>query len=662
MISPGGLRAPLFVIIPSLLLFSLALAVASAEGQPSPFTGARTCAECHRGTSERWHDGRHSKMLQPATTRTVVGDFSRRRTVLRGQTYEFAAREGGFWITESALTGRAQTHRVDYTLGSRRIQHYLTRRDDGSIVVLPPSWNVTRREWFPSVEIVRPDEADKTPVQVWNKTCLECHVSGQTKGFDTKRLAYTTRWQDTGTSCERCHGPGAAHVTRERARSKAGAATQPAATAVGDDVLSPYRLDAVKSTTLCAQCHTLRDVVAPGFTAGGDYYDHFMPMLEYGPRAEHDPAWWADGRPRRFSNDALGFWESQCFLKGKASCTTCHIDPHLPDVDRDTTLATGQGAICLRCHQAIGRDVPAHTRHPPESTGSSCVECHMPRHVLSIKARIRDHAIGVPAPETTARFGIPNACNDCHADRTPEWAEGHLAKWFPENRRGRVTARADAFTLAREGRAEAIPKLIALAASDAEPPLLRANALGHLGRFQDPRAYDALRTAVRADEPILRAVAVMNLEPAKLGDSERAKTVDALVAALGDSRRVVRAGAALSLVRSGVTRLAGDSGRLFEAAKRDYVERARLHPDDAQTQLELGQFLLLDAQYAPAADAFDLSRRLDPRQSLDYFLALVDYGRGRLDDARRRLDALPPNDPHAAAAQRLRERLGDPRD
>src|SRR5262249_56377434 len=84
------------------------------------------------------------------------------------------------------------------------------------------------------------------------------------------------------------------------------------------------------------------------------------------------------------------------------------------------------------------------------------------------------------------------------------------------------------------------------------------------------------------------------------------------------------AGGALSVGGSGVTRLHEEGpGGLFEAAKRDYVERARLHPDDAQTQLELGQFLLLDAQYSGAAEAFDLSRRLDPRQRLDYFLALV---------------------------------------
>jgi tetratricopeptide (TPR) repeat protein len=172
---------------------------------------------------------------------------------------------------------------------------------------------------------------------------------------------------------------------------------------------------------------------------------------------------------------------------------------------------------------------------------------------------------------------------------------------------------------------------------------------------------EALTAAARSEEPVLRAVAVMNLDPARLSPPEREKAVSALASALGDPKRVVRAGAALSLVRSGVTRLPGDASRgLFEAAKHHYVERARQHPDDAPTQLELGQFLLLDGQYAAAAEAFDLSRRLDPRQRLDYFLALVDYGRGRTEEARRRLDALAPDDPNAAAAERLRRRLAPP--
>jgi hypothetical protein len=69
---------------------------------------------------------------------------------------------------------------------------------------------------------------------------------------------------------------------------------------------------------VCAQCHSLRDIIGPGFTAGAHYFDHFQPILEYGPRKESDPAYWANGRPRRFSNDAIGLWQSECFHEAAA--------------------------------------------------------------------------------------------------------------------------------------------------------------------------------------------------------------------------------------------------------------------------------------------------------------------------------------------------------
>src|SRR5207244_6664431 len=138
----------------------------------------------------------------------------------------------------------------------------------------------------------------------------------------------------------------------------------------------PTRLDSKTSSMICAQCHSLRDVVSPGYTAGADYYDFFQPVLEYGPRKDQDPTYWTDGRPRRFSNDAIGLWQSECFLKGGATCTTCHTNPHLPDIDRNpqlggperpalqatvarpfqgranATAAAPSNALCTKCHQA----------------------------------------------------------------------------------------------------------------------------------------------------------------------------------------------------------------------------------------------------------------------------------------------------------------------
>ncbi|HEX6737282.1 MAG TPA: ammonia-forming cytochrome c nitrite reductase subunit c552, partial [Vicinamibacteria bacterium] len=420
------------------LLAAAGLAVAVAGDVPAPapeaiagYVGAARCAECHRLLHQRWRGGRHSRMLQPAGPASVRGDFTRPRLTLRGLEYGLRREGDVYFIREAYLEGVPRERRVDFTLGSRRVQHYLTTLPDGRIVVLPPSWDVERGRWFHNLEIVDPEETAETRVQVWNANCVGCHVSPQERGYDARSATYATRWTDFGTGCERCHGPGADHAAQHAAGKEAPAA-----------LVRPSALGPERESMVCAQCHSLRDVTAGGFAAGADYYDHFLPILEYAQKRDGDPAYWADGSPRRFSNDALGLWQSPCHLRGGATCTTCHLDPHQPDIDLNPQLAPGHNALCLGCHQAVGARLEAHTHHRPRSAGSSCVECHMPYTVVSLKAHMRDHTIGVPAPQLTRRFGIPNACTECHRGRDAAWAERALQAWGGGARARRRMARA----------------------------------------------------------------------------------------------------------------------------------------------------------------------------------------------------------------------------
>ena len=623
-----------------------ALGLAQAPTTPPPeaaaagYVGAARCAECHTAMAAKWRSGRHSRMLQPASAASVVGDFSAGRLELRGRRYAVRAGDGAFFITEGDLEGGARERRVDFTLGGRRIQHYLTTLDDGRIVVLAPSWDVGRRQWFHNMEIVDPEEESReTRVQVWNANCVGCHVSQEQKRYEPASKHYRTEWMDFGTSCEVCHGPGRAH----------------GADAAG--VVRPERLGAERSTMVCAQCHSLRDVNAPGFRAGDDYFDHFMPILEYAQKVDKDPAYWGDGRPRRFSNDALGFWQSRCFREGSATCVTCHLDPHVPDVDRNPQLAPANNGLCLGCHEAIGARLAAHSHHRENGPGSSCVECHMPRTVLSIKARIRDHSLSVPAPENTTRFGIPNACNACHEDKTSAWAAKALQAWGPPGPGAqRAVRRAETFTAARKGDPAAEAALLAMMTRADEPPLVRANAAGYLRRFDGPRVRAALVAALKAEHPLVKAVAALTLaeKPNASGP--------ALALALADGHRIVRMAAAFALMNAGITRLPGADGERLEAAKRDYVVRAGLLTDDADTQLNLGKFYFLDRRYDAAAGAFEQARALKPDVAGgDYYLALARVGQGRVEEARTLLARLPASDPFADAGRRLREKLEAPR-
>ena len=621
------------------------------------YVGAKACLGCHADIYTHWNASRHSKMVRPASPEGVRGDFSVKEVTLREETYRFESRDGKYFITESKLLGKKTRHRILYTLGNRRIQHYLTRLEDGRIVVLPPSWDVLRKEWFHNMEIVGPDPERGVAVQVWNLNCFGCHVSQQERNFDLETRTYDTDWVDFGTSCERCHGPGSDHV--DLYTNPQG----PQADVRDSAIVVQTRLDPTRSTMVCGQCHSLRDAISLDFVAGANYYDYFCPQLEYGLPQDHDPAWYVDGSTRRFSSDTLGLWLSRCFLEGGVTCVDCHTDPHDTEIEKNPAIRPEASAICTRCHEEIGKDAAAHSRHKEASAGSSCVECHMPRNVVSIKAKIRNHGISLPAPENTERHGIPNACNDCHEDRTPGWAAATLDSWFPGSRarRQKLLDRADVFSRAKAGNdPEVVAQLVALAANESEPPLIRANAVGHLGSFpSDPRVVPALLRAFGSKEPVIRAIAMPQI--GKLGSSRVESVTPFLVRALDDEVRTVRMGAAFALISLGIQTLEGEAGVKFDAAKKIYTERAATSPDHAPTQLALGKFHVLNHDLASAAAAFEASLKLDPDQKdALYYQAIARLGEGRIEEARRLLEDIDAKSDFHQAARALLATLPKP--
>jgi tetratricopeptide (TPR) repeat protein len=574
----------------------------------------------------------------------VQGDFTQSTIQLGGSSYSLAHRKTGYFITESDLDGKPWEHHIEYVLGGRRVQQYMTTFPNGSIAVLSPTWDILHKKWISSRDAHNPEESASDPAQLWNKSCYGCHVSGEQKNFDPRQRQYRTQWREMGVSCESCHGPGGDHVASAKLRVH-GASPMPVPAAI----LNPAKLDSARSTMACAECHSLRDIYVDGFPAGANYYDYFMPIMQYREPIDNSD-YWPDGRPRRLANEAIGLWQSQCFLKGGATCVTCHSRPH--DVDIAHNLQLRGNAICGRCHAAIVANVAVHTHHGGRGPGNSCVECHMPRIVSGLNAGMRDHSISIPVPENTIRHGIPNACNDCHKDKSPDWAAQQMTRWYGDKAGQQFIVRADAFTSAQQNNPESVPALLRILGDESAGPLTRANAAGYLGSFPgDPSAYEAVFRALSDKEPLVRATAELSIRPSA---AQREQLAPALALLLSDPIATVRMNAAIALAAIGAARqLPREYRDAFAAAVALYRGRAALNNDDPEQQFAAGQFFYLCGYLDDAIASYRTALLLNPDLPAQYALARTLAEKGDDSQAREILKKIPVNDRQYAAAQQL---------
>ena len=436
--------------IRGVLLFCVAFLTARA----STYTGAAACAKCHAEIHAKWSQSRHSKMVQPATRTSVKGDFTRGKLQLRGAPYAVRERDGAYYITESTLTGKPAGASRGLHAGQSphpALPHHALHR---------PRHRAARQVGMccaSSGSTTSTSPIPTRPARSWcrsgTRTVSRCHVSRQEKGYDTAKNAYQTSWQDFGTNCERCHGPGAEHVAIYSAPGRRKGRRATSCCRPGSN--------AARNTMVCAQCHSFRDIYALGFAAGENYYDYFLPILEATQPVDNDPAYWPDGRTRRFSNDAFGFWQSECYLKGKASpALDCHTAAaRTPTSNAIRSCGPSQRPVHPLPRSRRARRSPPTRTTPQRAPGSSCVECHMPRTVQSIKAEIRDHSMSVPAPENTLRHAIPNACNLCHKDRDAQWSLDKMNAWYGDGVAAEVDSPRRRVRGCRQGRCRSGPEI-----------------------------------------------------------------------------------------------------------------------------------------------------------------------------------------------------------
>ena len=234
---------------------------------------------------------------------------------------------------------------------------------DGFLFEAPVNWYTDKHMWDMAPAYGNVQEA---PMNLPALTsCLDCHVSGIQPPIKGTENRYTMPvFAYSGVTCERCHGPGAAHVN-------SGA------------IVNPSKLSADRRDAVCMQCHLEGNaaIERPGkhlyqFRPGDDLSDY----IRYYVRVDEN----APGLRAASQFEALA--QSMCKKKSGAamSCMSCH-DPHRPPSPEERV--TFYREKCLACH--AGLSVKHHANQP------DCTSCHMPANLSTDVAHteVTDHRI-----------------------------------------------------------------------------------------------------------------------------------------------------------------------------------------------------------------------------------------------------------------------------
>ena len=392
------------------------------------YAGPEACQTCHANEYGAWRKTGMARMLQPYQQENIIGDFS------PGSHFESGEIRMGFDKRPYfEITG--QRFYVDFTIGSKWQQGYVTKLTDGRMQVIPIEYNVRQKAWINYWEMIDPpgsaraiiaDFPKLTAATNYQQNCAICHTS-QLKSAGSLQ---TATYLQPGIDCEMCHGPSAWHA-KQTAKGKL----------LHADPLEPpfdFRLATNREAVrVCAQCHRQSAVRQFGESGEMNYStkDNFVPVTWLRPYdAFSRKAFYKDGRFRETTFIVEAFTRSACYLRGAAQCATCH-SPHLENFKSNQTSLkywNNPNEMCLPCHSQYRDRISEHSHHSAASEASECVSCHMPRIVNALLFKARSHQIEVPTADLTERFGqqeSPNACLMCHAEKTAGWAKEQLAAW-----------------------------------------------------------------------------------------------------------------------------------------------------------------------------------------------------------------------------------------
>lgn len=570
----------IFIFIDVLVLQKKSADRQGSRTGSNEFAGDVACKSCHAREYREWQGSHHFNAMQPANDSTVKGDFKDVSFTSDGVSSRFFKKDNKFFINTQGEDGKNHDYEIKYTFGFTPLQQYLVEFPGGRMQVTRASWDSKKEKWFHQYSGQKIPAGDwlhwTGNAQNWNTTCADCHSTNLKKNYEVESDTYHTTYSAINVSCEACHGPGKNHINYINKEYKNG------------DKITGSMLQLAKNTgqkaqiNTCAPCHALRTSMSNTLLDSKELLDNYIPDVPTTGRFH------ADGQVNEEDFIYTSFLQSKMFHAG-VKCSNCH-NPH------SGKLVLTANNLCMKCHQKKYNE-PSHTFHAANNAGSECISCHMPGKYFMGNDYRHDHSFRVPRPDLSLKYGTPNACNNCHGDKSAQWTADAISKWYGPNRKYHFAE--DLIPGSGTGSNSEL-HLLKLLGNKAIPDIIKATAAFYLTNIPTQNSLNALLGCLKEEDPQIRYRALRSLV-----NFDPHGWMNAAAPLLKDKVRAVRVAAADLFLTIPADQLPSGYTPALSAAKNELMNYLYSQADYASGNIMLGDYYMR-LQDNPKAEKFYL--------------------------------------------------------
>jgi Flp pilus assembly protein TadD len=331
------------------------------------YTGIKSCVGCHQDIYKTFLETGKGRSFHLPSPDNIIENFKATPVYDKYSDLNYQAfwRGPEMYMAEFRLQGQDTVHyraeKVEYVIGSGNQTRSYLYETNGYFYEMPLTWYVGKKIWdlSPGYEKGANSGFNRTIGQ----NCMECHnsdvhfVPNSVNKFTSVGM---------GMSCEKCHGPGEAHVKLMTAGSK-----ESIHKGIDLSIVNPAKLPVQLQFDVCRQCH-LEGLTVP--KAGKDVLNFRPGMALAGFADVFVPVSNLQSPEFGFASHAERLQQSACFIKSgeKLTCNTCH-NPHKTLKGNPVSFYNEK---CLSCHQQKNLPEDHRTLKVDET---NCVKCHMPK-------------------------------------------------------------------------------------------------------------------------------------------------------------------------------------------------------------------------------------------------------------------------------------------